>query len=87
MDIALSPAACAALRDAAKANEFTVLLSPDAAAPSAMLEAIVSAPDRRTLDRTTAGFYLDLTPPTDARPFFFNQFTMRAILSLSLSNY
>src|SRR5438876_6209216 len=25
------------------------------------------------LDRATTGFYLDLTPPTDARPFFFNQ--------------
>jgi hypothetical protein len=69
----LSPAAFGSLKDAAKANEFTVLLSPDAAAPSAMLEAIVSAPDRRTLDQATAGFYLDLTPPTDARPFFFNQ--------------
>ena len=38
-----------------------------------MLEKIVSAPDRRALDQATAGFYLDLTPPTDARPFFFNQ--------------
>ena len=66
----LSSVALAALKDAAKANEFTVLLSPDGSAPSAMLEEIVSAPDRRTLDRATAGFYLDLTPPTDARPFF-----------------
>ena len=69
----LSPSALAALKDAAKANEFTVLLSPDTAAPSAMLEKIVSATDRRALDQATAGFYLDLTPPTDARPFFFNQ--------------
>ena len=69
----LSPAALAALKDAAKANEFTVLLSPDTAAPSAMLEKIVSATDRRSLEQATAGFYLDLTPPTDARPFFFNQ--------------
>ena len=69
----ISPSALAALKDAAKANEFTVLLSPDTAAPSAMLEKIVSAPDRRALDQATAGFYLDLTPPTDARPFFFNQ--------------
>jgi len=49
------------------------MLSPDTAAPSTMLEKIVSAPDRRTLDQATTGFYLDLTPPTDARPFFFNQ--------------
>ena len=69
----LSPAALKALEDAAKANEFTVLLSPDTSAPSAVLEKIVSATDRRMLDRATTGFYLDLTPPTDARPFFFNQ--------------
>jgi hypothetical protein len=68
-----SPAALGALKDAAKANEFTVLMSPDTVAPSAMLENIVSATDRRTLDQTTTGFYLDLAPPTDARPFFFNQ--------------
>src|SRR5215470_15659018 len=68
-----SPAALGALKDAAKANEFTVLMSPDTVAPSAMLENIVSATDRRTLDQTTSGFYLDLAPPTDARPFFFNQ--------------
>jgi hypothetical protein len=68
-----SPAALGALKDAAKANEFAVLLSPDTVAPSAMLENIVSATDRSMLDQTTTGFYLDLTPPTDARPFFFNQ--------------
>ena len=62
----LSPAALGALKGAAEANEFTVLLSPDTGAPSAMLESIVSATDRRTLDQTTTGFYLDLTPPTDA---------------------
>src|SRR5262249_3226968 len=76
----LSPAAFRALKDAAKANEFTVLLSPDATAPSAMLEAIVSAPDRHTLDWATAGFYLDLTPPSDARPFFFNQLGFSKLL-------
>jgi hypothetical protein len=69
----LSPAALGALKDAAKANEFTVLLSPDTVVPSTILEKIVSATDRRALDQATTGFYLDLTPPTDARPFFFNQ--------------
>ena len=43
------------------------------AAPSTVLEKIVSATDPRRLDQATTGFYLDLTPPTDARPFFFNQ--------------
>jgi hypothetical protein len=69
----LSPAALGALKSAAKANEFPVLLSPDTVSPSPVLESIASATDRGTLDRTTTGFYLDLTPPTDARPFFFNQ--------------
>ena len=69
----LSPAMLKALKDTAKTNEFEVLLSPDTAAASPVLEKIVSAPDRRTLDRATTGSYLDLTPPTDARPFFFNQ--------------
>src|SRR5262249_58980539 len=60
----LSAAALAALKDAAKANEFPVLLSPDNVAASAKLEEIVSATDRSTLVQTTAGFHLDLSPPT-----------------------
>jgi spermidine synthase len=75
----LSPAALAALKDAAKTNEFPLLLSPDSAAPSAELEKIVSATDRSALDQATAGFHLDLTPPTDARPFFFNQLRFRTL--------
>jgi hypothetical protein len=59
----LSPAAFGALKGAAKANEFTLLLSPDAAAPSAMLEAIVSAPDRRT--RPGDGWLLSRPHATD----------------------
>src|SRR5262245_66381638 len=77
---ALSPAALAALKDAAKTHEFPVLLSPDSAAPSAELEKIVSATDRNTLEAATASFHLDLTPPTDARPFFFNQLRFRTLL-------
>lgn len=76
----LSPAALAALKDAAKTHEFSVLLSPDSAAPSAELEKIVSATDRSALEAATAGFHLDLTPPTDARPFFFNQLRFRTLL-------
>jgi hypothetical protein len=75
----LSPTALGALKDAAKTNEFAVLLSPDTVAPSTILESIVSATDRSSLDRATTGFYLDLTPPTDARPFFFNQLGFLAL--------
>src|SRR6185312_11395664 len=83
----LSPAALGALKDAATANEFTVLLSPDSAAPSTILEKIVSAPDRRSLDQVTTGFYLDLTPPTDARPFFFNQLRFATLFDPNLFSH
>src|SRR6266496_89767 len=83
----LSPPALGALKDAAKANEFTVLLSPDTAAPSATLEKIVSATDRRTLDQAPTGFYLDLTPPTDARPFFFNQLRFATLFAADVFSH
>jgi hypothetical protein len=76
----VSPAALAALKDAARANAFPVLLSPDTAAPSEMLESIVTARNRAALDHATAGYYLDLTPPTDTRPFFFNQLRFATLL-------
>jgi hypothetical protein len=83
----LSPAALGALKDASTANEFTVLLSPDMAAPSTILEKIVSAPDRHALDQATTGFYLDLTPPTDARPFFFNQLRFASLFDPNLFSH
>src|SRR6266540_44661 len=83
----LSAAAVGTLKDAAKANEFTVLLSPDTVAPSATLENIVSATDRRTLDQATTGFYLDLTPPTDARPFFFNQLRFATLFAADVFSH
>jgi spermidine synthase len=69
----LPPATLKALREAAERLDFKVLLSPDAVAASPILERIVSATDGAMLDQATTGFYLDLSPPTDARPFFFNQ--------------
>ena len=83
----LSPAALGALKDAADANEFTVLLSPDTVAPSAMLEKIVSATGRRALDQATTGFYLDLTPPTDERPFFFNQLGFATLFDANMLSH
>jgi hypothetical protein len=64
-----------------------VLLSPDTGAPSATLENIVSATDRRTLDQATTGFYLDLTPPTDARPFFFNQLRFATLFAADVFSH
>jgi len=50
---------------------FTRLLSPDGS-PSPVLTAISRSPTRLELERNTSSYVLDLTPPTDNRPFFFN---------------
>jgi hypothetical protein len=61
------------LRKAAETYEFPILLDPQAPSASPLLESIVSARDRDALERATEASYLDLSAPTDARPFFFNQ--------------
>ncbi|MCB8819350.1 spermidine synthase family protein [Microvirga rosea] len=69
----LSDGALEALRQAASTLAFPVLLDPGRPAASPLLERIVTAPDRAALQQATADSYLDLSAPTDARPFFFNQ--------------
>jgi hypothetical protein len=80
----LSPAALSALNGAVERLGFTVVLSPDRAAPSPILERIVGASDRAALDAATNGFHLDLTPPTDARPFFFNQLKIGRLFAIGV---
>lgn len=63
----------AALEAATARYGFTVLLSPNATPASEALGKIVNAPALDDLRRYTASLSLDLTPPTDDRPFFFNQ--------------
>ena len=53
--------------------EHKVLISPDATPASPLLQRIVSQTSLDDLVEATRGLYLDLTPPTDERPFFFNQ--------------
>lgn len=69
----LSDQSLAVLRSAAANRAFNVLLDPDSQAASPLLERIVSASDGKTLASATEASYLDLSAPTDARPFFFNQ--------------
>src|SRR5215210_367186 len=57
----LSSQALAALQQAAETYGFPVLLNPQAQAASPLLESIVSAPDRSTLDQATRTSYLDLS--------------------------
>ncbi len=63
---------------------FNVLLSPDQPTQSPLLRAIVESPDRAALNRVLKGNYLDLSVPTDNRPFFFNQLRFRTIPSATL---
>jgi hypothetical protein len=62
-----------ALHDVAAFYEFRVLVSPDVEPGSGILSNIVGARGRKELEDYTARQTFDLTPPTDDRPFFFNQ--------------
>jgi hypothetical protein len=76
----LSSDVLSALRHAAQEHDFKVLIDPDRAAVSQLLEDIVSARDANTLDMVTRASTLDLSAPTDARPFFFNQLRISRVL-------
>ncbi|HYD04805.1 MAG TPA: hypothetical protein VEC60_03725 [Reyranella sp.] len=62
-----------ALQDTAARLQFRLIASPDQAATDPVLADILGARDRRDLDSRAARHFLDMSPPTDARPFFFNQ--------------
>lgn len=51
---------------------FKVLLAPGSEPASEWLEKLTAAPNYRQLDELGASAPLDLTPPTDEKPFFFN---------------
>src|SRR5215813_2656968 len=63
----------ARLRETTSRLGFSILVGPELPAASAVLEAIVDAPDAAALANLSARFHQDVSPPTDARPFFFNQ--------------
>jgi hypothetical protein len=65
---------------AADTYGFKILVAPGAPDDNAVLTGILDAPDRAALDRVTLGPVLDLRPPTDDRPFFFNMLRVRAWL-------
>jgi hypothetical protein len=52
---------------------FKVLLAPDQPAETELLRAISGATDISSLNAAARNSWLDLTVPTDNRPFFFNQ--------------
>src|SRR5262249_53465758 len=52
---------------------FTVLAGPSTQPESEVLRGIMQARDLAALAALPALFHIDVSPPTDARPFFFNQ--------------
>jgi predicted membrane-bound spermidine synthase len=69
----LAPGDVEALEKAAAFYQHEILITPSREPASRVLERIVNAPDRRSLETFTGSLEFDLTPPTDERPFFFNQ--------------
>ncbi len=68
-----SPEDLSPLHQATSFLEHRVLLSPLQASVSTDLAKIVGADSLEELSRVTGGYTYDLSPPTDDRPFFFNQ--------------
>ena len=79
-----SAEALANLREAVATYEFRVLLDPQAPSASPLLERIVSARDGDALKRAIEDSYLDLSAPTDGRPFFFNQLRLDRLFEQDL---
>jgi spermidine synthase len=75
------------LHDTVQNLGFNVLLAPDQPTQSPLLREIVESPNRAALNRVLEGNYLDLSVPTDNRPFFFNQLRFRTIPSAALRMY
>ena len=67
------PEDVALLNSVAAQKQFQVLLSPGSEPASPVLGHIVASRDTADLQDYTSTLALDLTPPTDERPFFFNQ--------------
>ena len=61
------------LRDTAGRLQFDVLASPDQMPTEPVFKDVLSAISVDDLDERASRYWLDISPPTDARPFFFNQ--------------
>ena len=61
------------LQEASDKLRFTVIASPDRPATDPVILDMLTAPDLQDLNARAARHFLDVSPPTDARPFFFNQ--------------
>ncbi len=69
------------LRQAAENFGFEILADPSRPVPSPRLRGILSSTTADELQAFTSRQPLDLTPPTDSRPFFFNVLTLRGAVT------
>lgn len=63
----------ATLREHTKSLGFEVLVAPDQPSKSKLLNDIVNSTSTKQIDAVADKAYLDLSVPTDNKPFFFNQ--------------
>ena len=68
------------VREVAKARGFQLIASPDTHSTAQRLERVLDARSLAELDKILLLPELDLRPPTDDRPFFFNVIRLRALL-------
>jgi hypothetical protein len=68
-----SPEDLARLHDTSQRLGYTVLVSPVAQPRSEVLRGLMRAPNLAALRALPALYHIDVSPPTDERPFFFNQ--------------
>ena len=82
----LSRADLSALHAATRELGFVELVSPDRDPGPGPLGDLLSARNDRDFDQLTKRYHLDLTAPTDDRPFFFNQLVLTDLVSLAAGN-
>ena len=84
----LTAAELASLHRLSDQMKFRIILAPDDAPASPLLGRIASARNPVELASVTSGVLFDLTPPTDDRPFFFNQLPLtRAWAAFDVAAY
>jgi hypothetical protein len=80
-----TPAELATLTAIANRLHFTILVSPQSQTNYPILSQIMAATTPQELDEAVAKYPLDLSAPTDDRPFFFNQLRVTEPASFSLA--
>jgi hypothetical protein len=73
------------LHKATTALGFTELVSPDHDVASPVLRQVLQARSARELKKLTRKYHIDFTPPTDNRPFFFNQLVLTDLASFRVA--